>query len=69
MDKDMQAALRADQAKLEAMTGEKHPLIFVTEGPPWACPGCAGGDKWPIAESIWRCPVCDTEYYDNGVDE
>jgi ribosomal protein L37AE/L43A len=28
------------------------------------CEGCRGGDKWPASESVWRCPVCDAEYYD-----
>ena len=32
--------------------------------PNWDCPGCQGGDKWPVSEEVWRCPVCDTEYYD-----
>lgn len=34
--------------------------------PPWDCDGCAGGDKWPIDEEVWCCPVCDTEYHENG---
>ena len=33
------------------------------------CGGCQGGDKWPVAESYWRCPWCDTEYYDNDEDK
>lgn len=28
------------------------------------CPGCQGGDKWPVSEPVWLCPVCDAEYYD-----
>lgn len=27
------------------------------------CPGCKGGDLWPISEDYWICPVCDTEYF------
>lgn len=65
MDKAMMQALREDQAKLEAMTGESHPLEFIDE-PPWDCTGCAGGDKWPVNQEVWRCPVCDTEYHDHG---
>jgi len=68
MTPEMMKALRADQAKLEAITGEEHPLEFLSE-PPWDCPGCAGGDKWPITESVWLCPACDTEYHDNGDEE
>ena len=68
MDKAMMQALREDQAKLEAMTGESHPLVFLHE-PPWDCTGCGGGDKWPISEEVWRCPVCDTEYHDHGATE
>lgn len=60
-DKAMRDALRADQEKLEAQTGEDHPLFF---SPDYDCPGCQGGDKWPVNESVWRCPVCDAEYYD-----
>jgi ribosomal protein L37AE/L43A len=61
LDKAMRDALRADQAKLEAMTGEQYPLDFE---PDYDCPGCQGGEKWPVSESVWRCPVCDTEFYD-----
>ena len=56
------AALLADQAKHEAMTGEAHQLEFIE--PLYDCEGCGGGDKWPVAESVWLCPVCDTEYCD-----
>lgn len=58
----MMQALREDQSKIEAMTGESHPLEFINE-PPWDCTGC---DKWPINHEVWRCPVCDTEYHDYG---
>ena len=37
---------------------------IVSDAPNWDCPGCMGGDKWPVSESVWRCPVCDTEYFD-----
>lgn len=26
------------------------------------CPGCGGGDKWPVGEQEWRCPICYSEY-------
>ena len=65
MDKAMMDALRADQAKLESMTGESHALQFIHE-PNWDCPGCQGGDKWPVSEPVWSCPVCDTQYFENG---
>lgn len=61
MDKEIQAALRADQEKLEAMTGKKHTLFFE---PDYDCEGCQGGDKWPVSDPVWLCPVCDTEYRD-----
>ena len=32
--------------------------------PNYDCPGCQGGDKWPVKEPVWLCPVCDTEYFD-----
>lgn len=33
------------------------------------CPGCQGGDKWPQAEEVWHCPVCDTEFHDHDGEE
>jgi hypothetical protein len=38
------------------------------DGPPYDCPGCQGGDKWPVDEPVWRCPVCDTEYWDDDAE-
>ena len=36
------------------------------DDPPYDCPGCAGGEKWPADEAVWTCPVCDTEYSEHG---
>ena len=32
------------------------------------CPGCRGGDKVPAEVDYWRCPVCDTEWFDLEAD-
>ena len=34
------------------------------DDPDYDCSGCGGGDKWPIGEDYFRCPVCDTEFYE-----
>ena len=44
------------------------PLFFFDDGtsdedPPYDCEGCRGGDRWPADADVWRCPVCDTEYW------
>ena len=39
--------------------GERDPEDFADP----FCSGCAGGDKWPVDENPWRCPVCDAEYW------
>jgi rubrerythrin len=31
--------------------------------PNYGCPGCMGGDKWPLDEDPWTCPVCDAVYW------
>lgn len=36
--------------------------------PNYDCPGCQGGDKWPVKEPVWLCPVCDTEYRDTDAE-
>lgn len=65
MDKAIREAIRKDQAILEALTGEEQPLYFIDEHL-WDWPGCGGSAKWLSDKSVWRCPVCDTEYSEHG---
>lgn len=51
MDKEMQRALREDQAKLEALTGEEHPLAFADEDD--ICPDC--GLPYPATNPYCFC--------------
>jgi hypothetical protein len=57
-------ALALFLADLAALIEMEKPVETEDREPPYDCPGCGGGDKWPADEAVWVCPVCDAEYSD-----